>query len=85
MYFLQVQGVYTLYANVPLISSAPEGWNVYLVDNPGFGEANESVNELAESAMKFSSAYVYIVQYTQLKDVVDAGAFRLLYKKDSST
>ena len=76
--------MYTLCANIPLIGSAPEGWNVYLVDNPGFGETNESINDLAETAMKSSSAYVYVVQYTQLKDVVDAGAFRLIHKKDSS-
>ena len=56
---------------------------VYLVDNAGFGEANqEEITTHAQASMKFSSAYVYIMDYTALADKEDAEVFKIIHKQD---
>ena len=40
----------------------PMDWKVSLMDNPGFGETKECITHLADAAMVFSSAYIYLMQ-----------------------
>ena len=81
-----MQGVtdhYTLFASISIIDP-PLGteWKIDLIDNPGFGDANKGVSDLATTAVTSSSSYVYIVNYKQLRDDEDTKAFRLMAAKD---
>ena len=71
-----------MYTNVPAIGGAPDPWSVYLVDNPGCGDANKSLSNLAETSMKSSSAYVYVVHYKELGDANDVESFKHIHAKD---
>ena len=52
-----------LHVNIPLLSgSIPPDWTVSIMDNPGFGEAKEHIQQLAEASMNTSSAYIYLMQ-----------------------
>ena len=73
---------FELHVNAPVLSGVPPGWRVCLVDNPGFGEAKQHVEQLAERAMKISSAYVYLLTTKSVGDKVDAEAFRNLAERD---
>ena len=64
------------------MEDVPPGWSVALVDNPGFGEDNQHIQQLAEVAMKTSSAYLYVVDSDALQDATDAKSFKLLYERD---
>lgn len=62
---------------------APPSWTVHLVDNAGFGEAGqEGIIEQATTALKTSSAYIYIMSYENLGDSKDVAAFQKIYAKD---
>lgn len=69
-------------ANVPVISDVQPPWNIYLVDNPGFGAAHEGINALAETAMKTSTAYVYTIPYLQIDDKEHSECFKSMHAKD---
>ena len=71
-----------MYANVPAIGGIPDPWNVYLVDNPGYGDINEGLRNLAETSMKSSSAYVYIVHYKEIGCTDDVESFKRIHDKD---
>ena len=75
-----------MYANVPAIGGIPDPWNVYLVDNPGCGDINEGLRNLAETSTKSSSAYVYIVHYEEIlnDDANDVELFKHIHAKDPS-
>lgn len=74
---------YTLFASIPIIKEPPgTDWKIYLVDNPGFGDANKGVSDLATTAVTSSSSYVYIMNYKQLGDEEDTKAFKLMAAKD---
>ena len=52
-----------LQVHMPILTNnVPPGWNVSLVDTPGFGEKNEHVQQLAKEAMETSAAYIYLLQ-----------------------
>lgn len=54
-----------------------------MVDNPGFGEANqEYIERLTTTSLKTSAAFLYIISVNQLQDQVDALCFKLLHEKD---
>jgi len=54
-----------------------------MTDNPGFGEAHQQhITQLAETSLKTSTAYLYVVDVGQLQDKVDAHSFELLHAKD---
>lgn len=76
------EGEYTLVANVPAIRGVTDPWKVYLVDNPGCGDAHEGVNDLAHGALKSSQAYVYLVHYRQLGDQDDYMSFKTMHERD---
>ena len=69
-----------LKVNIPLLlGSIPPGWEVSIVDNPGFGEAKEHITQLAEASMVTSSAYIYLMHIGG-KDA--ANFFKALQKTD---
>ena len=80
---------YTVCGNIPAIEQAAatdSSWDIYLVDNPGFGEAHsQEIMQVTESAMATSSAYIYIVAYGQIGDGKDRDCFKFIYNKDNGT
>ena len=84
--FCYMQGVtdhYTLFASIPIIKEPPgTDWKIYLIDTPGFGDANKGVSDLATTAVTSSSSYVYIMNYKHLGDEEDTRAFKLMAAKD---
>ena len=68
--------------NVPLLSSAPAGWDVFLVDTPGYGEHHQEIAAAAEAILKESSAFVYVMDYNVIGGEADANYLRQLYEHD---
>ena len=82
---VHVNEQYTLYAHVPLLENVPAGWNLVLVDTPGFGEANmENITSLATKLLNTSSAYLYIVDVTSIGDEIDARNWKCVCDRDQS-
>ena len=69
----------TLTTFVPFLADAPSGWQVSLVDTPGFGEFNSRVETRAKEALKSSSACVYITTYGNLRTEVNAKYLKLIH------
>lgn len=69
----------TLTTFVPFLADAPSGWQVNLVDTPGFGEFNSHVEARAKEALKSSSASVYITTYENLRTEVNAKYLKLIH------
>lgn len=73
----------TLKVNIPLLSgSVPTGMTVSIVDNPGFGEAKEHIQQLAEASMLTSSAYIYLMQAENIGTKETAQFFKDLHQTD---
>lgn len=68
--------------NVPVLAGAPQGWKVYLVDSPGLGENDATVTRVAETSLKSSSAWVYVLNVEALGDVTDHHYFAEMKKED---
>lgn len=82
---IQVTKEYTLHAHVPILKDVPAGWNLVLVDTPGFGEANmESITSLATTLLNTSSAYLYIVDVNSIGDETDSKNMKCIFDKDQS-
>jgi predicted GTPase len=74
---------FVLYAFVEILQEAPEGWNLVLVDTPGFGEANiRHVTARTDTLFSTSTAYLYIIDSGSMGDDVDAKKIKLLYQHD---
>ena len=72
-----------LKVNIPLLSgSIPPGWEVSIVDNPGFGEANDHITQLAEASMVTSSAYIYLMQVEDVGGKNAENFFKALQETD---
>ena len=73
----------TLKVNIPMFSeSVPPGWTVSIIDNPGFGEAEEQITQLAEASMVTSCAYIYLLQTENIGGREAADFFRELKRID---
>ena len=72
--------VYVLKTQIPLSLSVPGGWQVSLIDNPGFDEYNPHITETALQSLKVSSAYLYITTYDQYRQTQSADFFLAKYK-----
>ena len=71
--------------NIPLLKGkVPSGWIVSLVDNPGFGEAQEHIEQIADSSLLISSAYFYLLETGSIGGKEAAGFYNELYRRDSS-
>ena len=67
-----------LEVNVSILSEVSPEYSVSLVDNPGFGEINAHITQLAEDSAKFSSVYVYVTQSGNIAGITDSEFFRKL-------
>ena len=68
---------------MPLLASKiPKGWTLSLVDNPGFGERNELVEQLTMVSMVTSSAYIYLTQTENVRGREAFKFFKGLQEKD---
>jgi hypothetical protein len=80
----EVRKLYVLHAHIPILEEAHHsGWTLALVDTPGFGEANvEHVTSHADMLFSTSTAYLYMMDSSNLEDAVDAANIRQLYQYD---
>ena len=59
------------------------GWELSILDNPGYGEADqEGMMQETETTMKTSSALLYVMDVGQLQDSEDARRLKQLYTAD---
>ena len=65
-----------------LFDSVQKGWQVYLVDNPGFGEDNVCVQQVAMAAVAPSAAYVFLTTVDSIGGTLNAKFFRDLKSRD---
>ena len=73
----------TLHVSLPLLASGvPRGWTVNLVDTPGLGEANETIQQLAEHSVQLSAAYIYLLQTENVGSKLVNETFKTLADKD---
>ena len=75
----------TLHVNIPALSEVPFGWATYLSDNPGFGEANEHIAQLASISVQDSSAYVYVTNSDNIGSDRDFKFFKELAAHDKGS
>ena len=74
---------YILYAHIPILREAAQGWTLVLVDTPGFGEANvDHITALADRRFNTSTAYLYIMDGTSMCDELDRRKIHQLFKND---
>jgi predicted GTPase len=74
---------FVLYAYVPILEVAPAGWNLALVDTPGFGEANvDHITKHTDMLFSTSTAYLYLMDSTSMEDSIDGENIGLLFKHD---
>ena len=77
---------FVLYAFVPILEGAPEGWSLALVDTPGFGEANvDHIMRHTDMLFSTSTAYLYLMDSTIMEDGVDSDNIKLLFKHNKGT
>ena len=67
-----------LQVRIPILSEVPPGYSVSLVDNPGYGETNAHITQLADDSAKISSVYVYVTQSGNIAGTTDSEFFRKL-------
>ena len=73
----------TLMVSLPLLTyNVPPGWTVSLIDTPGFGEANEHVQQLAEDSVEVSAAYIYLLQTESIGGIEISEMFQSIAEKD---
>ena len=69
--------------SIPMLDiGVPLDWTVNLIDNPGFGETRKWITHLADNAMVFSSAYIYLMQMESIGGMDVAKFFTQLDKID---
>lgn len=72
-----------MHAHAPILEDVLAGWNLVLVDTPGFGEANmEGITSLATTLLNTSSAYLYIVDVNSIADEMDARNMKSIVDRD---
>ncbi len=67
-----------------LFSGVQEGWQVCLLDNPGFGEDNKRIQQVANAAVTPSVAYVFLTTAASIGGTANAQFFRNLKDRDKS-
>lgn len=74
-----------LKVNVPLLDcEIPKGWTVSLVDNPGFGEDNAHIEQLASMSVKVSAAYIYLMDTERMDSKKDKESLHEIALRDDS-
>ena len=69
---------------IPLLATQniDEGWSLCLVDNPGFGESNEYIQQLADASILISAAYVLVTCPSTMDSSATASFLKKLSEKD---
>lgn len=67
-----------LQVNVSVLSGDTHGYRISLLDNPGFGETNEYITQVADVSAKSSSVYVYVTESANVASVTDFNFFKNL-------
>ena len=67
-----------------LACGVPSGWEVSLVDNPGFGENNEYVDQVANGAVGSSAAYIFLTTMACIGGKSNAQFYKHLKSVDIS-
>ena len=71
--------------NIPVLDgNIPQGWSVSLVDNPGFGEANKHIEQMAAVSMKSSAAYIYLMETERMDSQKDKESLQAIAMRDDS-
>ena len=71
----------SLKAYLPFLNEGiPPGWTAKLVDNPGYGDANEYMTQLADASAVTTSAYVYLMQIEQIEGQAAVNFFKQIQK-----
>ncbi len=65
-----------------LFVGVEEGWRVCLLDNPGFGEDNVGVQQIAMAAVGPSAAYMFLTTIDSIGGTTNAKFFRDLKMRD---
>ena len=65
-----------------LDQGVPLGWTVSLVDNPGFGEINKCITQLADASLVTSSAYIYLIQTGCISGEAETAFYKAIQVKD---
>lgn len=73
---------YVLKVQIPLFLQVPEGWQVSLVDNPGYDEYTAHVTDAADQSLRISSACLYITTYDQYRQKQVASFFKKMYEEN---
>ena len=82
--FLQQPTALILKVNIPLLTGkVPPGWTVSLVDNPGFGEAQEHITQIADTSLLTSSAYIYLLETGNIGGKETTNFYKELNERDS--
>ncbi len=67
-----------------LFGGVEEGWQAFLLDNPGFGEDSKCVQQVAMAAVAPSAAYVFLTTTDSMGGAGNAEFFRDLNTIDTS-
>ena len=70
-----------LQVKVPILSGVNHGYRISLLDNPGFGETNEYITQLADTSAKSSSVYVYVTESANVASITDFKFFENLAQR----
>ena len=66
-----------------MLASTQPGWKIIMLDNPGFGESHqEHMTQRTKTTLKTSSAYLVVMDVSQLGDREDEKCLNLIYKGD---
>ena len=69
---------------VPLLASAPNTCKPVFMDTPGFMEAmRKRIALVAQASLESSCAYLFVMNYEQMRDSGDAEILRKLHSIDN--
>ena len=69
---------------MPVIAEVQKPWRVFLVDNPGFSADDDGINNLVQTAIETSHAYMLTLDYNTIQDKANTKTFQDIFKKDKS-
>lgn len=68
---------------IPLLAQMVDsGWSVSLVDNPGYGESNEYIQQVADASIMISAAYILVTCSKSMDSHATASFLKKLSEKD---
>ena len=68
---------------VPLLTSTPINCKPFILDTPGFNEATRKrSSEIAQASLQNSCAYLFVINYRQMRDSGDAEILKYLHTID---